>query len=86
MKCKLNRIKEFLKNLSFRTGLCILGLCILFYTISFLQFLFPISIEIKGILWVIFFGLAKTAQYSAILILGKEGFYRLKQYIKKIHK
>lgn len=86
MECILNRIKEFLKNLSFRTGLFILGLCILFYAISFLQFFLAISIEIKGILWIIFFGLAKTAQYSAILILGKEGFYRLKQYIKKIRK
>lgn len=42
--------------------------------------LLPISVEAKGVLWVIFFGLAKTAQYGGITILGVEGYRRVKAY------
>lgn len=41
--------------------------------------LLPISAVAKGVLWVVFFGLAKTCQYAAILILGKAGIDRLRR-------
>jgi phosphoglycolate phosphatase len=40
--------------------------------------LLPISATAKGVLWVIFFGLAKTFQYAGISILGVEGYRRIK--------
>lgn len=45
-------------------------MCIPFYLISFAQFGLPISNATKGVLWFIFFGLAKTAQYTGLTILG----------------
>ena len=76
-------VKKWLGSLSFRTGIIIGLLCVVFYILSFAQMFLPLSVSVKGILWVIFFGLAKTAQYSAILILGKEGIRRLRQLWKK---
>ena len=78
---RLLRIKLWLQSLSFRTGIWIVVVCLLCYTISFAQMLLPISITAKGVIWTMFFGLAKTAQYSAILILGKAGIERLKKYL-----
>ena len=77
------RIKNWLAGLSFRTGIIVLGCCAIFYVISFAQMLLPVSIAAKGILWTIFFGLAKAAQYSGLLIIGKEGVMRLKRWWKK---
>lgn len=57
--------------------------CVIFYAVSFLQMLLPISAAMKGILWFVFFGLAKTAQYTAILILGKEGLRTLWRRLKR---
>jgi phosphoglycolate phosphatase len=45
--------------------------------------LLPISANAKGVLWVVFFGLAKTAQYTALTILGVDGWRRLKSTFKK---
>ncbi len=45
--------------------------------------LLPISVAAKGTLWFIFFGLAKTAQYSALLILGKAGVEKIRERFKK---
>ncbi len=45
--------------------------------------LLPISVAAKGTLWFIFFGLAKTAQYSALLILGKAGIEKIRGRFKK---
>ena len=73
------KIKAWLASLSFRTGLCVGAFCILCYIISFAQMLLPISVSAKGTLLVVFFGLAKAAQYSALLILGKAGLERLKK-------
>lgn len=81
-KC-FSEIKRWLAGLSFRTGVMVLGVCALCYVISFAQMLLPISTTAKGVLWVIFFGLAKTAQYSALLILGKVGVERIKSRLKK---
>lgn len=71
-------IRRWLSQLSFRTGLWILGLCAVCYAVSFAQMALPLSAATKGILWVIFFGLAKTFQYSAIAILGADGVRRVK--------
>lgn len=72
------RVGRWLAGLSFRTGCVVLGVCVLCYAVSFAQMLLPISLEAKGALWVVFFGLAKTFQYSGLLILGKEGVRRLR--------
>lgn len=77
------KVRAWLASLSFRTGIFVLGACALFYVISFAQMLLPISVGAKGVLWVIFFGLAKTAQYSALLILGKAGLESLRRKLKK---
>lgn len=73
-------LKEWLARLSFRTGAIVLGMCIPFYIISFAQMALPISVSAKGVLWVVFFGLAKTAQYGGLTILGAEGIRRIKAY------
>lgn len=77
------KIKQWLAGLSFRTGVIVLAVCILCYIISFAQMLLPISTVAKGVLWFIFFGLAKTTQYSGLLILGKAGIDRIKNWRKK---
>ncbi len=62
----------------------VLGLCVICYTLSFAQILLPISTTAKWILWVIFFGLAKTAQYTALLILGAAGIKKAKAFFHKL--
>ena len=44
--------------------------------------LLPVSATTKGVLWVVFFGLAKTFQYAALLILGTAGLTRIKAICK----
>ena len=77
------KIKQLLQGLSFKTGVIILALCIPFYIISFAQMALSISTEMKGVLWVVFFGLAKTFQYGGLTILGVDGWKRLKAYFGK---
>ncbi|SDF84588.1 phosphoglycolate phosphatase [Bacteroidales bacterium KHT7] len=77
------KIKQLLQGLSFKTGVIVLALCIPFYIISFAQMALPISTEMKGMLWVVFFGLAKTFQYGGLTILGVDGWKRLKAYFGK---
>ncbi|MBR6252146.1 MAG: hypothetical protein IKR17_13290 [Bacteroidales bacterium] len=86
MKAFFLRIKTWLSSLSFRTGVIVLLLCIPFYAISFLQMMLPISAGAKGVLWVIFFGLAKTFQYGGLSILGVEGVKRVKAWFRKRNK
>jgi phosphoglycolate phosphatase len=43
----------------------------------------PISVEAKGVLWFILFGLAKTCQYGGLTILSVEGIRRLKAKFRK---
>ena len=50
--------------------------------VSFTQMLLPVSATTKGVLWVVFFGLAKTFQYAALLILGTAGLTRIKAIFK----
>ena len=82
MKSTGHSIKAMLSKLSFRTGVIVLVMCIPFYVLSFAQMALPISTSTKGVLWVLFFGLAKTAQYGGLTILGAEGFKRLKSYFR----
>lgn len=74
----LNKVKAWLSGLSFRTGVIVLLMCIPFYILSFAQMALPISVEAKGVLWFVLFGLAKTCQYGGLTILGVEGVRRLK--------
>lgn len=78
-----SRIKYWLQSLSFRTGVIVLLLCIPCYIISFAQMALPLSVETKGVLWFIFFGLAKTFQYGGLTILGVEGVKRVKSWWRK---
>ncbi len=77
------RIQAFLRQFSFRTGVIVLALCVPCYIISFAQMALPISASAKGVLWFIFFGLAKTFQYGGLTIIGVEGVKRLKNYFRK---
>lgn len=78
-----DRIKSLLGRLSFRTGVVILALCVPFYILSFAQMALPISATLKGVLWFILFGLAKTTQYTGLAILGVEGWQMLRSKILK---
>ena len=69
--------------MSFETGVIVLLACIPFYILSFAQMALPISATAKGVLWALFFGMAKTAQYGGITILGAEGIRRIKAYMKR---
>ena len=76
------RFKQWLGRLSFRTGIIVAILCIISYIVSLAQILLPISATMKGVLWTVFFGLAKTFQYTALLILGTAGLARAKAILK----
>lgn len=79
----IQAVKQWLGRLSFRTGVIVLALCVPCYIFSFAQMLLPISAKAKGVLWVIFFGLAKTFQYGGLTILGVEGWKRLKARLSR---
>ncbi|MBR4118935.1 MAG: hypothetical protein IKK64_02510 [Bacteroidales bacterium] len=83
MKKLFSRVVANLKRLSPKTGMIILALCIPFYIISFAQMALPISAATKGVLWFVFFGLAKTTQYTGLTILGVSGIKNLKNYIRE---
>ena len=78
----IKNLKNKLSKLSFRTGVILIILCVMCYILSFAQILLPISAVAKGVLWTIFFGLAKTFQYSGIAVLGAEGLKRVKLWWK----
>lgn len=75
-------IKNLLSKLSFRTGVIILISCVVFYILSFVQALLPLSTSTKGVLFIVFFGLAKTTQYTGLAIVGVQGWQRIKAYIR----
>ena len=83
LKQTLASVKKWLSGLSFRTGVIVLLTCIPFYILSFAQMALAISVEAKGVLWFILFGLAKTCQYGGLTILGVEGIRRLKAKFRK---
>jgi phosphoglycolate phosphatase len=74
----LRKTRNWLAGFSFRTGLIVLGVCALFYILSFAQMLLPISAALKGTLWFWLFGFAKLFQYAGLAIVGVEGVKRLK--------
>ena len=74
----IRKTKRWLAGFSFRTGLIVLGFCVLFYILSFAQMFLPISAALKGTLWFWLFGLAKLAQYTGLAIIGVEGVKRLR--------
>jgi phosphoglycolate phosphatase len=76
-------VRQWLRSLSFRTGVIVLMSCIPFYILSFAQIVLPISAAAKGILWTVLFGLAKTCQYGGLTILGVEGYKRFKNMLKR---
>jgi phosphoglycolate phosphatase len=78
IKQAFGRAARWLASLSFRTGCIVAGVAGVCYVVSFAQMLLPISLAAKGTLWVVFFGMAKAAQYTALLILGKEGWRRVR--------
>jgi len=84
-KRAISAIKRWLSGLSFRTGGIVLALCVPCYIFSFAQMALPISDVAKGVLWFIFFGLAKTFQYAGLTILGVEGWKRLKSRFSRKH-
>ena len=55
-------VRQWLRSLSFRTGVVVLLSCIPFYILSFAQMALPISAAAKGILWTVLFGLVKTCR------------------------
>lgn len=77
-----DRLKNLLSKLSFRTGVIILISCVVFYILSFVQALLPLSASTKGVLFIVFFGLAKTTQYTGLAIVGVQGWQRIKAYIR----
>ena len=83
VKRMLAAVKRWLAGLSFTTGVIVLALCIPCYIFSFAQMALPISTGAKSVLWVIFFGLAKTFQYGGLTILGVEGWKRLKAWFSR---
>ena len=75
--------QRLVSKLSFRTGVIVLALCLVFYVLSFAQMLLPISATAKGTLWFILFGTAKTTQYLGLAIVGVEGWQRIKSYFRR---
>lgn len=76
------RVRKALGKLSFRTGIIVGALCAVCYIVSFAQMLLPLSATMKIVLWTIFFGLAKTFQYTALLIIGTAGLTRVKAMLR----
>lgn len=83
MKKLFARLLQYLRSLSFRAGVVVGAVCVLCYVVSFAQMLLPLSTVTKGVLWTIFFGLAKTCQYTALVILGKAGVGRLRMWLRR---
>ena len=71
-----DRLKNLLSKLSFRTGVIILISCVVFYILSFVQAFLPLSTSTKGVLFIVFFGLAKTTQYTGLAIVGVQALMR----------
>ena len=73
-------VKRWHAGLSFRTGVVVLSSCVVFYALSFAALALPVSAALRGALWFVLFGCAKTAQYGGLLILGVEGVRRVKRW------
>ncbi len=80
MRKIFRKIRQFLSRLPFRTGVVVFSLCIPCYIFSFAQFALPGETESKIVLWALFFGLGQVFQYTGRIILGNDGFARLKRH------
>ena len=83
LKHILQPIKRWLAGLSFRTGVIVLSSCVVFYLLSFVALVLPVSATLKGVLWFVLFGCAKTTQYGGLLILGFTLLNELERRISK---
>ena len=81
LKQHICEVRLLLSKLSFRQGVVVLIVCVLFYVASFAQMALPISAKAKSVLWIVLFGCAKTAQYTGLAIVGVEGWRRIKRYL-----
>ncbi len=62
-----------------------MAMCIPFYILAFAQMAIPseyLSLEIKGVLLFVLFGMAKTCQYGGLTIVGAEGYKRVKNWFR----
>ena len=75
-------IKLFLSRLSFRTGVFLLAMCVVFHILAFAQALLPYSAGTKAIVGIALIGVAKTTQYSGLAIVGTKGWQRIKGWFK----
>ena len=82
LKRYIDEVRLSLSKLSFRQGVVVLIVCVLFYVASFAQMALPISAKAKSVLWIVLFGCAKTAQYTGLAIVGVEGWRRIKVYLR----
>ena len=82
LKQHIREVRLSLSKLSFRQGVVVLVVCVLFYVASFAQMALPISAKAKSMLWIVLFGCAKTAQYTGLAIVGVEGWRRIKVYLR----
>ncbi len=74
-------MKKFLRSLSPRVGIALLLLCVVCYVVSLWGFWrSDVPLTDRGLRFVIFFGLAKTFQYSGLTILGVDGLKRIRAY------
>ncbi len=80
---RVKAVKRWLGGLSFRTGVVLIVACVVAYVISFAQMLLPLSVTMKSVLWVVFFGLAKTFQYAGLAVLGTAGVKRFRQWWRR---
>ena len=83
MKCEEGNLKNLGQRKLMLMGIDLLVLvaaCVISYFM--VVFTAHIPMTTKGVLWVVFFGLAKTFQYAALLILGTAGLTRIKAIFK----
>lgn len=78
----IDSVKQHLAQLSFRQGVVVLIMCVIFYVASFAQMALPISAKVKSVLWIVLFGCAKLTQYTGLAIVGVEGWRRIKAYMR----
>ena len=80
-----------MSKLSFRTGVIVLALCMLFHIIAFLpiipwvkdwSLLAWMNPYVKGVWFTAWIGIAHVFKYAGLAILGVEGYKRLKAFFK----
>ena len=86
------KINLWLSKLSFRTGVIVLVMCILFHIIAFLPII-PwvkdwsliswMNPYVKGLWWTAWIGIAHVFKYAGLAILGVEGYKRVKAFFRR---